>query len=363
MSGGPHLFLALSGHGFGHLAQAAPILAGLAGRLPGLRLTIQTTLPRAVLEARLPLEFRLIPHEADFGMRMHSALRVDLPASLADYRRFHGDWDERLARQRRILSDSAPDLLLANVPYLPLAAADSLDIPSVAFCSLNWADILEGCSPDARVTALAATIRQHYRRAACFLRLTPGMPMEGLPNRRVIGPVAQVGTAQARQLRERLGLGPAQRLLLVAMGGVGVDLRPADWGLPAHVHCLLPGPDPDPAAGLHTWAETGLSVTDLIASVDAVLCKPGYGTFVEAACCATPLVYLERGDWPEEGCLTDWLQSHARSRRLTRTELRDGGLWGALRDLWSAPAGPAVQPTGVAEAVAAILTRLPTRTP
>jgi UDP-N-acetylglucosamine:LPS N-acetylglucosamine transferase len=35
-------------------------------------------------------------------------------------------------------------------------------------------------------------------------------------------------------------------------------------------------------------------IADLLCSVDAVLAKPGYGTFAEAACNGTPLLYLRR---------------------------------------------------------------------
>jgi hypothetical protein len=46
---------------------------------------------------------------------------------------------------------------------------------------------------------------------------------------------------------------------------------------------------------------------DLLRSVDAVIAKPGYGTFAEAACNATPLLYVRRQEWPEQDCLIEWL--------------------------------------------------------
>ena len=36
----PHLFVSLTAHGYGHLAQVAPVVAELTRRLPGLRLTV-----------------------------------------------------------------------------------------------------------------------------------------------------------------------------------------------------------------------------------------------------------------------------------------------------------------------------------
>ncbi|MCK7576803.1 MAG: hypothetical protein MZV65_13620 [Chromatiales bacterium] len=76
-------------------------------------------------------------------------LEAKVAESLAAYRAFHAEWDARLAWQESVLRKAAPDLVLADVPYLSLAAAARLDIPRSALCSLNWADILAGYCADA----------------------------------------------------------------------------------------------------------------------------------------------------------------------------------------------------------------------
>ena len=54
-----------------------------------------------------------------------------------------------------------------------------------------------------------------------------------------------------------------------------------------------------------------LNFTDLLCSVDAIVTKPGYGTFTEAAANGTPVLYQRRDDWPEQECLIEWLQRNA----------------------------------------------------
>ena len=51
-----HLFLDISSHGLGHLAQVAPVVNELATRLPDLKLTLRSAVPPARLRAarRLP---------------------------------------------------------------------------------------------------------------------------------------------------------------------------------------------------------------------------------------------------------------------------------------------------------------------
>ena len=134
-----HLYVALSGHGFGHLAQVAPVLNEWRRRWPEAQLTVQSALPEAVLRQRITGEFAAVAGTADFGMVMANALTTKVVESLAAYRAFHAEWAERLAWQEQLLRKAAPDLLLADIPYLSLAAAARLGIPALALCSLNWA--------------------------------------------------------------------------------------------------------------------------------------------------------------------------------------------------------------------------------
>ncbi|MGD2112695.1 MAG: hypothetical protein PVI50_04855, partial [Gammaproteobacteria bacterium] len=85
----PHLLVAVSGHGYGHLAQCAPVINRLWERLPDLRLTLMSALPRTVLARRLVRDFTHIAAETDPVLRMHSAWEVDRPASCRAYRGFH----------------------------------------------------------------------------------------------------------------------------------------------------------------------------------------------------------------------------------------------------------------------------------
>jgi len=119
----PHLFADISGHGLGHLAQAAPVLAALRARCPDLRLTLRSSLPRERLAARIPGPFTHCREASDFGFVMHDALNIDLPASADRYRRCHEDWPQRVRREAETLATLAPDAVFTDVAYLPLAGA------------------------------------------------------------------------------------------------------------------------------------------------------------------------------------------------------------------------------------------------
>lgn len=86
-----HLLASVTAHGLGHLAQSAAVLNALRHRLPGLQLTVASTLPEARLRQRIDGDFRIEPRALDIGFLMHDAFHVDLEASAAAYRALHAD--------------------------------------------------------------------------------------------------------------------------------------------------------------------------------------------------------------------------------------------------------------------------------
>ena len=89
---------------------------------------------------------------------------------------------------------------------------------------------------------------------------------------------------------------------------------------------------------------------DVVCSVDALITKPGYGSFVEAACNGIPILYVRRGDWPEEHYLVRWLPAQASCLELARRDLDRGELGEPLKSLWQQPLKLSVEPSGAAEA-------------
>lgn len=339
-----HLFVDISSHGFGHLAITAPVLNALAASTPDLRLTLRTTLPIAKLRERIHAPFELIEARTDFGYVMIDATHIDLPASAHAYRAAHAHWPARVAEETRLLTRLAPDLVFSNVSYLPLAGAAQRRIPAIALCSLNWADLFQHYFGR---ESWAAPIHQQmlnaYRSARHFLRVTPGMPMATLANLHPVAPIATLGQ------RHSLGL-EGVRTVLIAMGGIAHHLPVDFWPRTPGIRWIVPGDwqcrHPDAIAR----ERFDLSFTDLLCSVDAVLTKPGYGTFTEAACNGTPVLFQRRDDWPEQDCLIDWLTRHGRALDVDNTALQSGEFAPRLDELWQLPAPPLPRPDGAQEA-------------
>ena len=188
-----------------------------------------------------------------------------------------------------------------------------------------------------------------YRAAEKFIRITPAMVMADLANTTSVGPVASLGR------RHDLGLN-GDKAVLIALGGIDHQL-PVDhwprlpgvrWLVARHWRCT----HPDAIA----YEDFGLSFTDLLCSADAIVTKPGYGTFTEAACNGTPVLYQRRADWPEQDCLIDWLHVHGRCREIAGADLAAGNLAGPLAELWQQTPPPLPQADG-ARAAAELICR------
>ncbi len=322
-----HLLVAITSHGFGHAAQVAPVLNALRAQLPALRVTLLSDLPASLLKERIQADFRQIGHAPDFGLVMHSALAIDLEASAAAYAKLHAHWQQAVAEEAGRLADLAPDLVLADVPYLTLAAAGKAGIPAMALCSLNWADIYRhyfGERPEA--PRILADMESAYRSARAFLCPEPSMPMPFLDNRVSVGPIAVQGRARRDELIRQLDVSPDCRLVLVAPGGVATRFDMEAWPQDPAVHWLVSASWRVRHPGVSSFEATGFDFPDLVRSCDAVLGKCGYGTVTECVLNGTPLLYIPRPDWPEEQSLRTWLAAHGAAIEVAPGLLESGEL-------------------------------------
>ncbi|OGT00415.1 MAG: hypothetical protein A3F73_04200 [Gallionellales bacterium RIFCSPLOWO2_12_FULL_59_22] len=352
----PHLVVSLSGHGFGHVAQTAPILDALHRSMPQLRFTVRTNVLFAHLRSRIHAPFAHLPSEGDIGMAMSSALDVRAEESRAAYRAFHTGWEGRVASEARLLRELGADMVLSNVGYLPLAGAQRAGIPNAALCSLNWADIYRHyCGDD----AIAAQIHACYANADAFLRATPGMAMEALPNLVPVAPIAAVGRNRRDELDRRLQLAQDEKLVLVSLGGIASRLPIECWPRIDGVRWLVQRDWRVEHPDAIVLESLPMSFGDLLASSDALLCKPGYGSFAEAACSGVPVLYVSRADWPESLALIEWLQRYGLCREVSREALEQGDFAGALRAICHAPRPEPIIPEGAERVADWLAVRLP----
>jgi hypothetical protein len=314
----------------------APVVEALRRHKPDLRLTIQTAVPRAFLETRYGNDFTYVADIPDFGLKMLSSTKVDLDASACGYKALHADWSGVVGREAGRLAQASPDLVLANAPYVTIAAAAQAQIPVLGLSSVEWADIYRhylGHRPEA--AEISSQMVAAYNSADAFLRVTPAMDMPSLTNVREIGTVGSCGTARRAEIRRALGVEEGTRIGLIAFGGIDHGLDLSSWPVLPGWIWLSSLAVPEGYSHLKPWQSAGFSFSDVLASSDVLVTKPGYGSFVEACLTGLPVLYQPRPDWPESPALDRWLCSHTKALAVEMESLLGQGLEEQLRKLFS----------------------------
>lgn len=364
-----HLLVAISSHGFGHLAQVAPILNALHNNkwpsaAPTFDLTVRSALSAQQIATRVQRAFEVDPGTDDFGMIMRDALHIDLPASLAKYAQTHRQWDALIEERARHLTGLNVNALLADAPYLTLAAAKAANIPCAAICSLNWADILERCvklDKSALTTANVSSptldrilqqMRDAYGAANLIMRPTPAIETTGFdyidvdpivdkpqtPDRDALLALVREQTGVAYAYGATATSSASPWLVLASMGGIGLTMDTAHWPTQWAGRPIVYLVDKALMSGqTHTVAldVKRLSFEATLAACDLVLTKPGYGMFVEAAAHGKPLLFLSRNEWPESECLTQWAQQQLPCHQITLDAAARGSFTNEISDLLS----------------------------
>ena len=173
-----------------------------------------------------------------------------------------------------------------------------------------------------------------------------------------IGPIARLGTRDKSALGRPLNIVEHNRHELLATGGIDFRLPVESWTRVPGIDWIVPAAwqvRHENAYGIDT---SGINFADLLASVDAIITKRGYGTLIEAAYHAIPILYMQRDDWPETRYLSAWLGSHARACAVSRGHLMTGNFIGELEQIWRTQPPAVSLATGAEEAAASLQTVL-----
>lgn len=335
------IWCAISGHGFGHLGQVAALMGPLVKRLPGLQRHVVSALPQTVLTRLLDRPFSSETRQQDVGLIQPDPMHVDLKATAQALRSLHGDWDSHLEREKRALAAWAPDLLLADIPYLPIAAAAALGIPTVAIASLSWDAVLSAyfSLEDPEVLGWWHAMRQAYAQTTlAFLPQPAILENTPFPQATLIQPITLPGHPRHKHLRHALGVADTddRPLILVSLGGIPTKTLPVNaLAQENRFHWLLDIPLTHPSKHLHrmdallsTW-----SFADLAASVDGIVSKPGYGMAIASAAQQIPFLYSRRGTFPDEPPICAWLDQVGRCMALEPKAFYAGDWYLPLRTL------------------------------
>src|SRR2546427_7593211 len=355
------IWCAISSHGLGHAAQAVPVLNELGRRVSGLMAILRTSVPARFFEASLKIAWEVSEAEQDVGCVQHGPMRIDVAATWEKHRRFHEQWENKVAAEVRAIRSCKPALVLADIPYLAIEASARAEVPAVGLCNLSWDGILKLLQEPERheQVDMIRRIQESYSLADLMIRIAPGIPMEAFRTIVDVGPVAELTTPAPSLLRAVVGAEAHERVALVAFGGIALD------GLPFERLARMNGyrfvvsePVPDGTERIRSSASIPMAFSSLLASADLIVTKPGYSTVVKAVAYRTPVVYVRRYNFADEAVLVDYLHPHGRAGGLSVGDFPNGPGGGAPPAGRAAtPPRPPAAPTAGAKAAGPVMER------
>ncbi|MCU0781372.1 MAG: hypothetical protein MUF04_09775, partial [Akkermansiaceae bacterium] len=356
-----HIAYYITAHGYGHGVRSCDILAALLAAHPAVKVTVTTDLPADFLRSRLPLgdgRLTVRPGAFDIGMVQRDSIRVDVAATLAEALEVLSERDNLIDYEAEMLRGEGADLVVADIPSIPLEAAAEAGLPAVAAGNFSWDWIYAPfAARDARWGAVIRMFEEGYRQAKLLLKL-PFSPAMTIFSKQVDIPLlAKPGRARRSEIAAHTGADKDKRWVLLAfttldwdaaaLGAVAAldafeffTVKPLEW--PGH-------------RNIRAVDRRQFGFSDVLASVDLAVSKPGYGILSDCVANAKPLVYAEREDFIEYPLLERELKRYLKHVHIPAADLYAGRLEAALAAVNTAPEPPETLPGGGAEQAAAIL--------
>jgi hypothetical protein len=338
----PSVLCYISGHGFGHAVRVMQVLRALWAQRPELHVAIRTPAPSWLFD--LPGPFSHAVSRLDVGAVQHDGLSVDVEATLRAYAEITRHQEKLIGAEITALASQRPALILADIPALAFDVAQRLGVPAVGMANFSWDWIYADYVRDFPSYAfLVDALRRSYGRTSLLLRLPLHGDLGAFPRIRDIPLVARRASLAGGTVRQRLGLPPADRIVLLSFGGIGVVLPvvpPPPRGVsfiatqsaapsPATPHCRF--------ISHADMAGAGVRYEDLVAAADVVMTKPGYGIVSDCLANGTPMIYTTRGRFAEYEHLVEGINTHLAHAFISNEDLRAGRWRTALDRVFAQP--------------------------
>jgi len=354
----------ISGHGFGHASRQIEIVNAVGAASPHTSILIRTSAPQWLFDRTLTVPVQLLPGECDTGVVQRDSLRLDASETIARAWAFHSTLAERARREATLLREHGVRLVVVDAPPLGCAAAHAAGVPALVAANFTWDWIYEHYPEVADAPELVPRLRDAYAKAAGAWRMPLHGGFETVPAVEDVPFVARHARHARADVRRLCSLPADLPLALVSFGGYGVDgldLARVDaldhWGI-VITHARPAAAVPP--AGVFEVPESllygsGLRYEDLVAAVEVVMTKPGYGIVSECVANRTAMLYTSRGHFIEYDVMVREMPRYLRCRYIEHDELFRGRWRDGLDAVLASPAPDAVRTDGADEIARKIL--------
>ncbi len=350
-------------HGFGHAVRSLEIIRNLLIIAPSLDVVVVSDIPSFLIEENVGFMLPYRRKQVDIGLVQLDSLRFDLATTRSRLEAMRDTHDELIKEEVAFLASVGATAVVSDIAFLPFHAAKALGIPGIGIGNFTWDWVYSYYArSDPEWTPLVEWTRSGYRKAELFLQL----PMHG--NCSVFERIEQVplvarhARLSHEEARRSLGITTDQRAYLIAFASLDLD-RQALARLEAieETAFLFKQPLRYHLRNGVSLDSHGLSYADVVGAVNAVITKPGYGIVSDCLAHRTPMIYCDRGDFPEYPILVEAMEAHLPTVYMPSRDLVEGRWEKAVQSIHATPSPEAPLRTDGARVCAERILRLLTQ--
>jgi L-arabinokinase len=349
----------VTGHGYGHAVRSNLVIQALANAAPDLKVHVRTTAAAWLFHsAQRPVVYS--SQAIDVGVVQRDSLDMDLATTLDACRALNKRIPALVKQEIDFIKTHGIQLILGDIPPLAFEIAARAAIPSVAVTNFTWSWIYRGyLNAFPTFLPLVEEMERGYRRASLALTLPYPGDLAVFPKQEEIPWLARVSPLDKSQAKAAFGLPNSVPTVLLSFGGLGLERLP--WQklqqMREYFFVTTTGAEGMRRDGnLLILPVTQHRYQDLVRAADVIVTKPGYGIVADALAHRTPVLYTDRGEFPEYPCLVRALKELGHAQFIEQDDLLSGCLAPTLSRLLNQDrAWPAVQLNGAKVAAKKIL--------
>jgi hypothetical protein len=330
----------ISPHGFGHAARASAVMAALREIEPGIHFEVYTRVPRWFFDDSVAGSFTYHSLLTDIGLVQETALREDVGKTVERLGRFLPFDDRLIDGLAARVTRSKCRLILCDIAPLGIAVGQASGIQSVLIENFTWDWIYQSYAHiDPRIKRHAAYFRHFFRAADYTIQTEPICAPRAVDLR--TSPVSRAPRTSRSRTREKLGIPPRAKTVLITMGGI-----PGEYAFLHRLEAqrgvtfIIPGSCP-------SFERHGNLVLlphhstffhpDLVMACDAVIGKLGYSTVAETYHAGLPLAYVARPRFRESARVAPFVKAKMQGLEIPQAGFERGDWLNQLPELLARP--------------------------
>jgi len=301
---------------------------------PNLRVHIRTSAPQWIFHDP-SMATHYSDQAIDVGLVQADSLNMDLTATLAACRAVYANPQPLIDHELAFVRANKINLIAADTPPLAFEIAALAGVPSVSITNFTWDVIYRAyVSTLPEFTPLIATMTECYGKATDALTLPYPCDTAMFPRQQPIPWITRNSNLTKEQARNTFALPQTASIVLLSFGGLGLERLP--WNQLAQQNDYLfvtTGSTRGQTGNLLTLPATQTRYQDLLRAADAIITKPGYGIVADVLAQRVPILYTDRGEFPEYPRLVAALRDNATAKFIPQDQLLAGNLLPYLRCL------------------------------